>query len=215
MADPDIFRYLAAKNSYYGTVIHQLRDTSESNLTNLQGMCGTISRMLQCYFNEHYPDLEIICASAADEYSVCHIYNLVRDGAGKIWLLDGSAAQFFGRPCSIFDGRPYFVGARAELKEKVLGLMPGTLKFLSEKFQSANLRSLDDVDNLGYSQLRVEIHRALEKWRQPALITERLGAGWETTWGDKSRCQMPLNLDKAWATEVDLSPPRVKVFIPG
>jgi|GEM_PF-2755989 len=170
--------------------LHDLEDTHETNRGYfMSGRCGQSSRIIERYFQTYYPGTPVLSVTAAVQHSVFHCYNLIKDGSGKVYILDLSAAQFFTRPLDAFSGKPYFLGTRSELKSITQAQQAQSWVFLQNILSATNpMQDLREIDiRTRQDELfRQALYKLFNKAAQPCLATEYLSLGFETTWGNQS-----------------------------
>ena len=188
-----------------------LKETIRTNrCTYMNGKCGQMQQLLQKYFSEDYPEFEIVSVTAHAENGVYHCYNLIIDQAGEIFIVDGSAAQFFTRPLDTFNGRPYYVGTRAHLKACVAQALKNTVSVLNASTDNNAQQFLA----LNHWQVDVSDFDCIKNAPISCLNTEKLTDGWYITWGDISHVDgsEPPRNPAQWTSELFTKPAPKKPF---
>ncbi|MCB9991068.1 MAG: hypothetical protein H6867_06775 [Rhodospirillales bacterium] len=176
----------------YIDVFHNLNDVEAYNSKGMS-VCGmasdVVEQVLTEYFSDNGIDGDAVRVTSAVSNGTFHHYNVVRIGDHEPLLVDLTAAQFFFRPMDHFDGRPYFVGTRQELKDIVDAAAENVWGFVQDHMPDAGYRTLWDVDYKIYSDRDFgrEFFNALKRADAPCSFVESYYYGWDITWGDQSR----------------------------
>ena len=155
----------------------------------MRSKCGVAAPLLCRIFNILTPDIGILQVTANTINGSFHQYNVVRlEGESEIQILDASAAQFFSDPLEVFNGKPYFLGTRNELKTIVKQKQENTLSCLQNAFRDKNFKTLKDVDRARSKSkiIASDICEVLEESKTSTLISEYFDQAFEAIWGNKS-----------------------------
>lgn len=182
----------------YARIIKLLKITEEDNVGWPMGAkCGTSSGMLWEYLpsvlGQKGWNVKVHTAMAENKDTFGHVYNVITnlDEPDEEVLCDLSIAQFISSPMTIFNGKPYFVGSREELKKIVLSLQEKTLKHMQTNFPDLNIQSYGDIDQRKKDDKTFSnfYYKARDSYSENLVIMEKQQFGWDKTWGDESRCK--------------------------